>query len=352
MKKYLLTSFFLTGCFLFFIALSSLLASGIGEGFGHTILSIIFFIVLPLTIFTFLTSGRRNRKLLVTSLWGILSWTVVIVLFTGARHSTTRAVLLHGGWPLKFIGLSQRNSGDKLLSKIMAKIPGEKPTPFIFKNGSIITKVLLKNGGKSGKYLLILDTGATISTISGKLASELGVIPTGKISSVKTAGGETSMPIGILESITVGSHTVSPFIVAICDHCSSQDSQGLIGLNFTRHFHISIDSTLGRINLDRIKKWVDRKDEIEPFIETTELTGDIQKDRLSIKGKITNHSNRKIVNLVFECTLLDENRNSIEKIRYTVSSINGGETRNIEINSSPDLKMHSMMWKLQRGFWN
>lgn len=351
MKKIVLTFVFSLGAFASFIILSSLLAAGIGEGKLHTFLSIILFLILPFIIAVTLSKERHHRFFVSIAIWGTFGWIISFVLFAGARHTVKRNIGRHGGWVATITGLKSRSSSDRIIKKVLEKLPSDGTSSFHYKGGSIITNVTLENGNKKIQIPMILDTGATISTISEETAQRLGVRLISSPMEVQTAGGKTSMTLGIIKKVSIGGFSVSPVAVAVCKNCHDRETGGLVGLNFTRHFHISIDTVAGKINLEKTDSWVDRKDEIEPFIETTQLKGELKNDSLEISAIVTNHADRRLRNLVFECSILDEKKRSVEKIKYTIPVLEAGKEKKVIIRSSPEFKVSSLKWELQRAFW-
>jgi hypothetical protein len=74
-----------------------------------------------------------------------------------------------------------------------------------------------------------------------------------------------------LKSVQIGKYKEGPFIAAICDECAKNGAEGLLGLNFTSRFHMVIDNNKAEIRLDKPKKWIDSKAEIEFFLDLSHI---------------------------------------------------------------------------------
>ena len=94
----------------------------------------------------------------------------------------------------------------------------------------------------------ILDTGASSVVISGALASRVGIHIDGKTTPVfvQTAGGVVNAFPSRLSEIAIGGAQVSDMPVLVCD-TMGHDVDGLLGINFLRRFHVTLDHENGKI---------------------------------------------------------------------------------------------------------
>lgn len=103
---------------------------------------------------------------------------------------------------------------------------------------AVIVPVVLN---RSIETRMILDTGATFSSISPRIAQQLGLRLGTKVS-VITPKGTTSTPLARLGSLKVGDAEVYSLLVTVLDFAPDPRIEGLLGLDFLRRFHTSIDS--------------------------------------------------------------------------------------------------------------
>ena len=88
---------------------------------------------------------------------------------------------------------------------------------------------------------LIVDTGATITIVSQRIASELG-LRTVTYGTFAGVGGVIRRPMAQLRSLKVGEAEIQNLVVAVHDFHPNPQIEGLLGLDFLRRFHVSLDS--------------------------------------------------------------------------------------------------------------
>ncbi len=103
----------------------------------------------------------------------------------------------------------------------------------------------------SVQVLLLLDTGASLSIISSDTLARLGLSPdqAERIGWFNTANGVVQAPIMSLAEFTVGGHMVENIDVAIMDVSASGAIDGLLGMNFLKHFKFYIDQSENTLHL-------------------------------------------------------------------------------------------------------
>ena len=88
---------------------------------------------------------------------------------------------------------------------------------------------------------LLIDTGATSTVISRRLAGLLTLLPLGK-AFVHTVGGPVAVSLGRLESLKVGTAEVNKLQVLIHDFSPDPRIEGLLGMDFLGRFEVGFDS--------------------------------------------------------------------------------------------------------------
>jgi len=99
----------------------------------------------------------------------------------------------------------------------------------------------------------IIDTGATYSALPSWCVEELGLGSDGQRRiSIATASGVRTVPLVTVPSISLGPLTVGPLDVLVLDlpHAPGSSSPGLLGLDFLRHFNVSIDCSRGELRIE------------------------------------------------------------------------------------------------------
>lgn len=119
-----------------------------------------------------------------------------------------------------------------------------------------ISVVLVKatiTGRYSQTVHVALDTGATYTMIPWEIAEALGYAP--EVAEdrihITTASGIEKVPLINVDSFAVSTAKVSNLKVAVHDLPEKSRVDGLLGLNFLRSFHLSLDFHEGIIELDK-----------------------------------------------------------------------------------------------------
>lgn len=128
-------------------------------------------------------------------------------------------------------------SGDSLPNKITI--------PVVVNGASVIVPVTFNSSVRGN---LALDTGATITVISHRIANNLALRALGA-SKIGTVGGIITAPLARLRSLKVGDAEVHDLVVSIHDFSTDPRIEGLLGLDFLKHFHVSLDARRGVLTL-------------------------------------------------------------------------------------------------------
>lgn len=105
-------------------------------------------------------------------------------------------------------------------------------------NGNYAVEVVFNN---SIKLVLMLDTGASMVVLHPSMARKLGIANLSEQPQivVSTAGGRELNPIGVLDSVKVGSAVVADVEMALNSHMEPEG--GLLGMTFLNDFRFEID---------------------------------------------------------------------------------------------------------------
>lgn len=124
--------------------------------------------------------------------------------------------------------------------------PSEQPlvrVPIVYRlQGTPVVRVTF-NGNRT--YDMILDTGASRTLITRRMANELGVVATDRMIAATASQAEVSFDLGRVRSIAVGNVTLPNAQVSIGDAVSV----GLLGNDFLRDYDVIIRSGEGVVEL-------------------------------------------------------------------------------------------------------
>ncbi len=128
-----------------------------------------------------------------------------------------------------------------------------KEIGFSKEGGGVVVSVTLNGAVKTA---LVVDTGASLVTISRNVATQLG-IPEKGIGKIKIglADGKTITAAAvILDSVEVGGYEVKNVMAAIVEQPPAPGVDGLLGMSFLGNFLVKIDSNGNRLVLEKFVK--------------------------------------------------------------------------------------------------
>lgn len=94
------------------------------------------------------------------------------------------------------------------------------------------------------------DTGASFTTISQKMARSLRLSTVGTIEATTVSRVEKA-PIAIVPRVSIGNDEVRSLEVIVKDLPPQSHVDGLLGLNFIKHFNVNIDFKHGKLTLQK-----------------------------------------------------------------------------------------------------
>ena len=161
------------------------------------------------------------------------------------RSSTAAAILLLPILLAGAVGCVQLEGGAPGEVEAPAEA-GAGEVPFRLAGPTEAAIVVEAEVNGQGPFDLVLDTGATFTCLDEELAEELE-LPDANVMGVGAGlGGSGRMRVVELESVKVGGATARDMLGCAVDLQHFQelpglDIDGLLGLNFLKSFHVSID---------------------------------------------------------------------------------------------------------------
>ncbi|MAI80338.1 MAG: hypothetical protein CL917_15425 [Deltaproteobacteria bacterium] len=148
----------------------------------------------------------------------------------------------------------------------------------------------------SERYAMILDTGATYSTLSARALENIGIEirPDAPWVQLQTAGGVIEAPLALVDAVWLGDVPVEWVTVAVCEACGIPPLSGLVGLNVLQRFRVSIDHENKNIELYRRQRDIDRRLDISHWLDIEGRLTQSSDGRLSLELRGTNRSRQAI----------------------------------------------------------
>ena len=104
--------------------------------------------------------------------------------------------------------------------------------------------------GAGNEYLMVLDTGASVSMISTQIATKVNPKQVGQ-GQIATASGIVRVPVVEMPEVSVRQFTVKHMQITVNDLPLGNRAQGLLGVDFLNHFRMQIDTETGQLHLER-----------------------------------------------------------------------------------------------------
>lgn len=124
--------------------------------------------------------------------------------------------------------------------------------PYEGEGRSLRIPVGFEQGDRAHDLTLMFDTGATFTTLDREtLERALGLtVPRGAPEVVlQTANGERRAQVMLIDRVWLGGYAVEGVTVAVCEECASDESAGLLGLNVSGQFTVTVDPDLHELTL-------------------------------------------------------------------------------------------------------
>ncbi|MGI8619901.1 MAG: retropepsin-like aspartic protease [Gemmatimonadaceae bacterium] len=122
---------------------------------------------------------------------------------------------------------------------------GEVPLRVAGRGGAVLMVAAHING--AGPYNLVLDTGATLTCVDERLASQLQLPrKSGAVGVGAGVGGSGRVQLVQVDSVRLGGSTVRNLTACVLDlrhlrELGAGGVSGLLGLNFLSGFHVTLD---------------------------------------------------------------------------------------------------------------
>lgn len=175
--------------------------------------------------------------------------------------------------------------------------PGATRVEFERHGRAILVPVRLHGPGLHVDVQMLFDTGATLTTVDSRTLANLGlyVSASDPTLTLQTASGAAQRTITVIEGAEIGGARVDGGLaVAVCDECSDGDVVGLLGLNYARHFRVTVDHGAGELQLERKSPGPDQLYDIRPFVRLTDIKGVQRGEELKIQLWLENRSPRTL----------------------------------------------------------
>lgn len=171
--------------------------------------------------------------------------------------------------------------------------------PFEGEGRTLAVPVVVEHGGSSLEIYMMLDTGATYTTLPMDVLGRLGAEPGPGDPSIElhTANGDRQAHLVLLDRIWLGDQAVEGVAVATCDRCASSDTVGLLGLNVAGGFNVTIDADRREMLFQR-RLALDRVLDVKPFVHLDASFVRFPGGRVEVEVRLDNPRQRHVQDVV------------------------------------------------------
>ncbi len=231
-------------------------------------------------------------------------------------------------------------------------VPGEVRVTFKKKGSAIIVPVTLQGLDGEAKVKMLFDTGATLTTVDTATLRRLGLAvgPGDPVVESHTAAGAVRRHLTVIDGADLGGATVeNGLAVAVCDPCARGDVVGLLGLNFSRHFLVTVDHEGGALLLKPRAPSVGKVHDIRHFVELEHAKGMWRGPLLKVTLVVKNRSARGLRRVKVAAIVTSGKKSG--QITSTVDKVPARGQVSVSMSGFPKVKGSKFLVKLLNAEW-
>lgn len=247
----------------------------------------------------------------------LLGWSLVVLLglpvyFPGERRQAVASGLslvapeAAGRWIAD--GLPEEPEVSRpevpVAETVMAEVPSPSTTaleeheialPVEGEGRRLSVPVVFEHGGRTVEVWMMLDTGATYTTLPIDVLRELGAAPTpgDPVIQLHTANGEREAQVVLLDGIWLGNLSLDGVAIATCDLCRSGENAGLLGLNVTGGFNLALNTDAAEAVFST-RDENNRRLDVSPFADLAASFSRFPGGRVEVEVDLQNLADRPI----------------------------------------------------------
>ena len=151
-------------------------------------------------------------------------------------------------------------------------------------------------------FTMVFDTGATFTTLDTASLRAIGinVEPDSPRVTLQTANGAIEADLVLVDAVWLGGSPVEWVTVAVCDHCVQEPAVGLLGLNVSQRFQVSLDHDRKVIELERRTSGDERSLDIRNWLRVRSSARENWDGSVEVELTAFNYSRREIRTAVLD----------------------------------------------------
>jgi len=167
--------------------------------------------------------------------------------------------------------------------------------PYEGEGRRLTVELAMQQGDQLIEMDMMLDTGATYTTLPRLVLATLGIHPSEDDPSItlQTANGERTAKLVLIDKLWLGDLAIHGVVVAVCDACASATTTGLLGLNVTGGYNLNIDADRREVVFSTRASF-NRHLDVKPFVDISASVSRFYGGRVEVDTTIENHASRTI----------------------------------------------------------
>lgn len=167
--------------------------------------------------------------------------------------------------------------------------------PYEGEGRRLTVELAMQQGDKLIEMDMMLDTGATYTTLPRLVLATMGIHPNEDDPTItlQTANGERTAKLVLIDKLWLGDLAIHGVVVAVCDACASATTSGLLGLNVTGGYNLNIDADRREVVFST-RETFNRHLDIKPFVDISASVSRFYGGRVEVDTTIENHATRTI----------------------------------------------------------
>jgi hypothetical protein len=167
--------------------------------------------------------------------------------------------------------------------------------------------VVFEQHGRHVETFMMLDTGATYTTLPDSLLAQLGLrtLATDPELTLHTANGPRTAKVLLVDRVWLGDLAIEGVAVTTCEDCASDENAGLLGLNVTGGYNLTIDADRREVVLTP-RATFDRRLDVRPFTEIGARFVRYPGGRVEVEVDLANRARRRVADAVARVSCGDE----------------------------------------------
>jgi clan AA aspartic protease (TIGR02281 family) len=315
---------FLVGSAVAAIAYAAMLGLGLHRHAPPWIVSVSATILVfgpPLVAAGFTGRGRVSVFGVFAGMWSIALLSALPVYFPGERSQAVVSglALVHSGpeWEMFSRALAhslpeEPSIADPELPEAeVVSVPVLPPAaplreneialPYEGEGRRLSVPVTFQNGRHAVEREMMVDTGATYTTLPVEVLARLGARPAPDAPTIvlHTANGEREAQVVLLDAVWLGDLRIDGVAIATCEACASGETAGLLGLNVTGNFNLTIDADRHEV-VFASRSDLNRRLDVSPFVNVNASLARYPGGRLEVDVAVENAAGRPIHGAIAE----------------------------------------------------